>query len=65
MSAEATVTREADGPGYRISCSALTLRARVPNLTRETLETMALHAVRNCPISKVLRTEIRLDAKLR
>jgi lipoyl-dependent peroxiredoxin len=64
LSTEATVTREPDGPGYRISCSALILRAKVPNLSRETFETMAWHAVNNCPISKVLRAQIRLDAKL-
>lgn len=61
---EATVTREPDGPGDRIRCSALRLRAKVPNLTRETFETMAWHALNNCPISKVLRAQIRLDAKL-
>ena len=64
LSTEATVTRESDGTGYRISGSALTLRAKVPNLTRETFETMAWHAVNNCPISKGLRTQIRLDARL-
>jgi len=64
LSTEATVTQEADGPGNCISCSALTLRAKVPNLTRETFETMAWHAVNNCPISKVLRAQIRLDARL-
>jgi lipoyl-dependent peroxiredoxin len=64
LSTEATVTREPDGAGYRISGSALTLRAKVPNLTRETFEALAWHAVNNCPISKVLRARIRLDAKL-
>ncbi len=56
--------RGARGTGFRISCSALKLRAKVPNLTRATFETMAWHAVNNCPVSKVLRTQIRLDAKL-
>ena len=63
LSTEAIVTQEPDGPGYRISCSALTLRAEVPNLTRETFEAMA-HAVNNCPISKVLRAQIRLNSRL-
>jgi osmotically inducible protein OsmC len=53
-----------EGAGFRISPSALKLRAKVPNLTRGTFETMAWHAVNNCSISKVLRTQIRLDAKL-
>jgi len=64
LSTEAIVTQEPDGPGYRISCSALTLRAEVPNLTRETLEAMAWHAVNSCPISKVLRAQIRLNSRL-
>ena len=64
LSTEAIVTQEPDGPGYRISCSALTLRAEVPNLTRETFEAMAWHAVNDCPISKVLRTQIRLNSRL-
>jgi len=55
LSTEAVVTQEPEGPGFRISCSALTLRAKVPNLTRRTFETMAWHAVNSCPISKVLR----------
>ena len=64
LSTEAIVTQEPDGPGYRISCSALTLRAEVPNLTRETFEAMAWQAVNNCPISKVLRTQITLNSRL-
>ena len=64
LSTEAVITQEPEGPGFRISCSALTLRSKVPNLTRATFDTMAWHAVNNCPISKVLRTQIRLDAKL-
>jgi osmotically inducible protein OsmC len=64
LSTEAVVTQETDGSGFRISGSALTLRAKVPNLTRRTFETIAWHAVNNCAISRVLRTQIRLDAKL-
>jgi len=62
--AEAFVTQEPEGAGFRISCSALTLRAKVPNLTRGAFDTMASHAVNDRPISKVLRPQIRLDAKL-
>jgi lipoyl-dependent peroxiredoxin len=64
LSAEAAVTQEPDGTGFRISCSALRLRAKVPNLTAATFETLAWHALNNCPISKVLRTQIKLDARL-
>jgi lipoyl-dependent peroxiredoxin len=64
LSTQAVITQEPEGPGFRISCSALTLRATVPNLTRATFETMAWDAVNNCPISRVLRTQIWLDATL-
>lgn len=64
LNTEAIITQEPEGPGFSISCSALKLRAKVPNLTRGTFATMARHAVNNCSISKVLRTQIRLDAKL-
>jgi lipoyl-dependent peroxiredoxin len=64
LSTEAVITQEPEGAGFRINCSALTLRAKVPNLTRATFDTMAWHAVNNCPISKVLRTHIRLDARI-
>ena len=64
LNTEATVTQESDGLGYRISCSALRLRAKVRNLTSETFETIAWEAVNNCPVSRVLRTQIRLDARV-
>lgn len=64
LSTEAVVTQEAEGPRVRISGSALTLRARVPKLTKHTLEAMAWEALNGCAISKVLRTRIRLVARL-
>ena len=64
LSTEAVVTQETEGAGFRISHSALKLRAKVPNLPRRTFETMAWRAVNNCAISKALRTEVRLDARL-
>jgi len=35
LSTEAAVTLEPEGQGFRISSSALTLRAQVPNLTKQ------------------------------
>ena len=61
---EAAVTLEADGEGFRISRSALTLRAQVPNLDEAAFVRMANDAEKNCPVSKVLNTAITLDAKL-
>ncbi len=64
LSTEAAITLEKDGPGFRISKSALTLRAKVPNLNEADFALMAGEAEKNCPVSKVLNAEITLDAKL-
>jgi osmotically inducible protein OsmC len=64
LSTEAAVTLEAEGQGFRISRSALTLRAKVPNLDEKQFIQLARDAEKNCPVSKVLNAEITLDAKL-
>jgi osmotically inducible protein OsmC len=64
LSTEAAVTLEPEGQGFRISRSALTLRANVPNLDEATFAQMASDAEKNCPVSKVLDAKITLDAKL-
>jgi lipoyl-dependent peroxiredoxin len=61
---EAAVTLEPEGQGFRITRSALTLRAQVPNLDEAAFTRMAGDAEKNCPVSKVLNTAITLDAKL-
>jgi lipoyl-dependent peroxiredoxin len=61
---EAAVTLEPEGQGFRISRSALTLRAKVPNLDETKFVEMAKEAEKNCPVSKVLKAAITLDAKL-
>ena len=64
LSTEAAVTLEPEGQGFRITRSALTLRANVPNLDQATFARMAEEAEKNCPVSKVLNAEITLDAEL-
>jgi lipoyl-dependent peroxiredoxin len=64
LSTEAAVTLEPEGQGFRISRSALTLRAQVPNLDEATFAQLAGDAEKNCPVSKVLNAAITLDAKL-
>ncbi|MDB5500770.1 MAG: OsmC family peroxiredoxin [Tardiphaga sp.] len=61
---EAAVTLEADGNGFRISRSALTLRGKVPNLDDAAFVRLAGDAEKGCPVSKVLNATITLDAKL-
>ena len=64
LSTEAAVSLEAEGAGFGITRSALTLRAKVPNLDEATFNRLARDAELNCPVSKVLKAEVTLDAKL-
>lgn len=64
LSTEAAVSLDPEGAGFRISRSALTLRASVPNLDETTFTRLARDAEQNCPVSKALKAEITLDAQL-
>jgi osmotically inducible protein OsmC len=64
LTTEAAVTIEAEGQGFRISRSALTLRATVPNIEAAKFAEIAGGAEKNCPVSRVLKAEITLDANL-
>jgi osmotically inducible protein OsmC len=64
LATEAAVSLDPDGPGFKITRSALTLRASVPSLDEETFQKLAKTAEKNCPVSRVLNAEITLDAKL-
>ena len=64
LNTEAAITLESEGQGFRITQSALTLRAQVPNLDEATFTRMASDAEKNCPVSKVLNANITLDAEL-
>jgi len=64
LNVAAAVTIEPEGQGFRISHSALTLRAKVPGLDEVAFARMVGDAERNCPVSKVLNAAITLDAKL-
>jgi osmotically inducible protein OsmC len=64
LTTEAAVSLEPEGQGFRITRSALTLRANVPKLDEAAFAKMAGEAEKNCPVSKVLNAKITLDAKL-
>jgi lipoyl-dependent peroxiredoxin len=61
---DAAVSLDPEGQGFRISQSALTLRAKVLDLDQATFDRLAGDAEKNCPVSKVLNAAITLDAKL-
>jgi lipoyl-dependent peroxiredoxin len=62
---EAAVTLEQEGQRFRISRSALTLRAKAPNLEEAAFARLAGDAEKKtCPVSKVLNAAVTLDATL-
>lgn len=48
----------------KITESVLTLNATVPGLSKEKFDELVADAEKNCPISKLLNTEIRVEATL-
>jgi lipoyl-dependent peroxiredoxin len=64
LQTEAAVTLEPEGQGFRISRSALTLRADVPGLDQATFDELAGAAEKTCPVSRVLNAEITLTSTL-
>jgi len=60
----AAVTLKQSGQGFEISAVHLTLEGKVPNTDAETFQKLAQKAKENCPVSKLLKADISLDAKL-
>ena len=64
METKAVVTLEQVGEGFSITRSALTLRAKIPNIDAAKFQELAHAAETNCPVSKLFKAEITLDAQL-
>ncbi len=64
LDTEAAVSLEPEGAGFTITRSTLTLRASVPGIEAAQFHELARTAEQNCPLSKVLKAEITLDAEL-
>lgn len=60
LNTECTITLE-DGA---ITEAHLSLKAKIPGITKEKFQGCADDAKKNCPISKLLNTKITLDASL-
>jgi osmotically inducible protein OsmC len=58
----AKVTLEKDGDGFTVTRSDLTLTGKVAGLDEAKFIELAKEAKANCPISKLLKAEITLDA---
>jgi osmotically inducible protein OsmC len=64
MDTSAKVTLEQVEGGFAITAVHLTLKAKVPGADRATFEKLAATAKAGCPVSKLLKAEITLDATL-
>ena len=64
LSTEAAVSLDQDGDGFKITKSALTLKAEVPGLDRATFDDLSKKAEKTCPVSRLMNAEISLTAAL-
>lgn len=60
----AVVTLDKDGDGFAITAVALSCRAKVPAIDTAAFDGIAQDTKNNCPVSKLLRADISLDAAL-
>lgn len=64
LDVQATVTVQSADPGFKITKSALVLKASVPGISADKFKELADGAKENCPVSKVLNAQVTLDASL-
>ena len=64
MDTKAEVTLVKQDDGFAITKSALTLRAKIPGIDAAKFRELAGMAEKGCPVSKLLKCEITLDAAL-
>lgn len=64
MESHAVVTLEKQEDGFAVTASHLTLKASIPDVDESTFQDLAAKAKANCPISKLLKADISLEAEL-
>lgn len=64
MDTKAEVSLEKIDDGFSITSVHLTLRAKIPNVNREKFAELADKAKSGCPVSKLMKAPITLDAAL-
>jgi osmotically inducible protein OsmC len=64
MDTRADVTFEKKDGGFAITKVHLTLKAKIPGTDDAKFQELAAKAKANCPVSKLLKAEITLDASL-
>lgn len=61
---KSTITLDKDGDGFTITKAHLTVKAKVPGTDQAGFEAIAKQAEQGCPVSKVLKATITMDATL-
>jgi osmotically inducible protein OsmC len=64
MDTTAEVTLEKVADGFAITAVHLTLKAKIPGATDAAFQELAAKAKAGCPVSKLLKAEITLEASL-
>jgi len=64
LETECAVTVVPDAGGFTITKSELTLGAKIPNITKAQFDEITAGAKAGCPVSKLFKAEITLDATL-
>jgi osmotically inducible protein OsmC len=64
MDTTAEVTLEKVADGFAITAVHLTLKAKIPGATEAAFQELAAKAKAGCPVSKLLKAEITLEASL-
>jgi lipoyl-dependent peroxiredoxin len=61
---QAAVSLEKVGDGFEITKSHLTMKAKIPGITKAMFDELAGKAKAGCPVSKLFKAQISLDATL-
>ena len=64
MNTTAEVSLEKQADGFAITAVHLTLKAKIPGIDEATFKELTAKAKAGCPVSKLLKAEITLDASL-
>lgn len=64
LDAKSVISLEKQPDGFAVTAAHLTLTATIPGVTEEQFQDLAAKAKAGCPISKLLKAEITLEATL-
>ena len=64
MDTKSEITLEKQDDGFAITRAHLTLKAKIPGIDNAKFQELAAKAEKGCPVSKLLKAEISLDASL-